>query len=70
MGHARYIGRIGALAVTLGIGAGLAATPSAASASGERSRQRTKSEHLEGRCGEGAERHRDRDVRRRFIGES
>lgn len=32
MGYARYIGRIGALAVALGIGAGLAATPWVASA--------------------------------------
>ena len=32
MGNARYIGRIGSLAVALGIGAGLAATPWAASA--------------------------------------
>jgi hypothetical protein len=32
MGYARYVGRIWALAVALGIGAGLAATPWAASA--------------------------------------
>ena len=31
-GYARYIGRVGALAVALGIGVGLAATPWAASA--------------------------------------
>ena len=32
MGHARYVGRVGALAVALGIGAGLFATPFVASA--------------------------------------
>ena len=32
MGHARYIGRIGALAVALGIGAGMFAMPFVASA--------------------------------------
>jgi hypothetical protein len=32
MGFAKYIGRVGALAVALGIGTGLAATPSVASA--------------------------------------
>ena len=32
MGYAKFIGRIGALAVALGVGAGLAATPWAASA--------------------------------------
>ena len=68
MSNARHIGRIGALAVALSIGVGLAATHGRHYRAGERSGQR---EHLEGRRAEGAERYRRRATsRRRFIGES
>jgi hypothetical protein len=50
MGNARHVGRIGSLAVALGIGVGLGRDAmDRICRAGERSEQRTKYEHLEGR---------------------